>query len=494
MPFSFNLNREMPIRSLTNWKGRGRFLGYFWVLCLLLAMPLAASTVLIYVTNDAGDSIDVIDPVTNKIVQVIEGIEGPHAVVFSPDGSRLYISHESEDVLVVMDRMTARIIKKIPLTGHPENVAITKDGGRVLVCIWQQWANSGVLDIVDTNVLEKVKSIPMNNGLHDVYVTPDGKYAVAGSVAGKFISVIDVQTEQPVWEVKFDKGVHCIAFETGSDGSTRRIFAQLGHFPGFAVVDFATHKEVARIMLPNQPTGRIFNPNAPSHGNGVAPDGKTFWVNSSPAGSVFVYSLPELKLQGFVGTGDIPAWLTFTPDSKMVYVANSMSKSVSAIDTKTLKEVARIPVGEVPKRCTTLVLPSGSTASSVAAQSLDFEFFKNRVEPIFLAKRSGHARCYVCHSESHTAFRLEKLPPGSTFWIEEQSRRNFQNASSLVVLGDPTSSRLLMHSLSPEAGGDPVHQGGRQFASQNDPDWLTLAEWVRGQTASSVRLQAEADH
>ena len=178
----------------------------------------------------------------------------------------------------------------------------------------------------------------------------------------------------------------------------------------------------------------------------------------------------------------------------MVYVANSMSKSVSAIDTKTLKEVARIPVGEVPKRCTTLVLPSGSTASSVAAQSLDFEFFKNRVEPIFLAKRSGHARCYVCHSESHTAFRLEKLSPGSTFWIEEQSRRNFQNASSLVVLGDPTSSRLLMHPLSPEAGGDPVHQGGRQFASQNDPDWLTLAEWVRGQTASSVRLQAEADH
>ena len=254
MPFSFNLNREMPIRSLTNWKGRGRFLGYFWVLCLLLAMPLAASTVLIYVTNDAGDSIDVIDPVTNKIVQVIEGIEGPHAVVFSPDGSRLYISHESEDVLVVMDRMTARIIKKIPLTGHPENVAITKDGGRVLVCIWQQWANSGVLDIVDTNVLEKVKSIPMNNGLHDVYVTPDGKYAVAGSVAGKFISVIDVQTEQPVWEVKFDKGVHCIAFETGSDGSTRRIFAQLGHFPGFAVVDFATHKEVAELCC--QPTHR----------------------------------------------------------------------------------------------------------------------------------------------------------------------------------------------------------------------------------------------
>jgi YVTN family beta-propeller protein len=479
--------------SLMNWKGHCGRLRYLLLVWLLLAMPLGASTVLIYVTNDAGDSIDVIDPVTNKIVQVIEGIEGPHAVVFSPDGSRLYISHESENKLVVLDRKTGRIIKKVPLSGHPENIAITKDGGRVLVSIWQQWLGIGMLDIVDTTTLKKVKSIPMNNGLHDVYVTPDGKYAVAGSVAGKFVSVIDLQTEQPVWEVKFDKGIHCIAFEAGPDGSTRRIFAQLGNYPGFAVVDFDTHKEVARITLPNEPSGRIFNPNAPSHGNGVAPDGKTFWVNSSPAGSVFVYSLPELKLLGSVPTGDIPAWLTFTPDSKMVYIANSMSKSVSAIDTKTLKEVARIPVGEVPKRCSTLVLTSSATPPSMATQSLDFEFFKNRVEPIFLTKRAGHARCYVCHSESRTAFLLEKLSPGSTSWTEEQSRRNFQNALPLVVPGDPTSSRLLMHALSPEAGGDPVHQGGRQFASQNDTDWLTLAEWVRRQEASGVRLQVKED-
>ena len=114
---------------------------------------------------------------------------------------------------------------------------------------------------------------------------------------------------------------------------------------------------------------------------------------------------------------------------------------------------------------------------------VDFEFFKTRVEPIFLKKRPGHARCYVCHAESRTPFLLEKLSPGSTFWTEEQSRRNFQNVSQLVAPGDPTLSVLLMHPLAPEAGGDPVHNGGRQFTSQNDPDWLTLAEWVRGQKA-----------
>jgi hypothetical protein len=137
--------------------------------------------------------------------------------------------------------------------------------------------------------------------------------------------------------------------------------------------------------------------------------------------------------------------------------------------------------------------PSGKTqsgdargAQAPAAQAVDFEFFKTRVEPIFLKKRPTHARCYVCHSESATLFRLEKLAPGSTFWTEEQSLRNFQRVSQLVNSSDPMSSRLLMHPLAHDAGGDPYHAGGRQFASQDDPDWMTLAEWVRGGKEASA--------
>jgi hypothetical protein len=134
--------------------------------------------------------------------------------------------------------------------------------------------------------------------------------------------------------------------------------------------------------------------------------------------------------------------------------------------------------------------PAGQEASaSTAEKSVDYEFFKTRVEPIFLKKRSGHARCYVCHlagrGQNNTAFRLQKLSPGNTFWTEEQSKVNFQNVSALVVPGDPGSSRLLIHPLEREVGGDIYHGGGRQFASRNDPDWLTLAEWVRGQKANS---------
>ena len=135
---------------------------------------------------------------------------------------------------------------------------------------------------------------------------------------------------------------------------------------------------------------------------------------------------------------------------------------------------------------------SAEKVVSASAQSLDYEFFKTRVEPIFLKKRPGHARCYVCHSEQRGGSTgggppsyLVELPPGSTFWTEEQSRLNFNRVSRFVVPGDPASSPLLKHPLAPEAGGDgpPVHGGGRQFASQSDPDWQNLTQWVRGNKA-----------
>jgi YVTN family beta-propeller protein len=298
---------------------------------------------------------------------VIGGIELPHGVNFSPDGARVYISNEAESVLDVVNRESGAIHKKIPLSGHPNNIAVTKDGGRVLVGIH---ALPGAVDVIDASSLTLAKTIPVNGPIHNIYVTPDGKYAVAGSIESKLATVIDLQTDQVAWEVKFDNGVRPMAFDTNPDGSTKRIFAQLSNLNGFAVVDFASRAEVARIKLPDQPGGyggAEVRLNTPSHGIGVSPDGKSLWVGSTVANAVFEYSLPDLKLGGYCSlpnvyppnhapTGSVPEWITFTPDSKFVYVSNSGARSVSAIDAKTLQIVAVIPAGEVPKRINTLVL------------------------------------------------------------------------------------------------------------------------------------------
>jgi len=120
-------------------------------------------------------------------------------------------------------------------------------------------------------------------------------------------------------------------------------------------------------------------------------------------------------------------------------------------------------------------------------QLLDYEFFKARVEPIFLKDRPGHARCYSCHGSGNGPQYLVRLSPGSTSWTEEQSRQIFENVSKLVNRNDPLNSRFLIHPLSPVAGGDIefVHTGGRQFESKDDPDWKIMAAWASGEKLSA---------
>src|SRR5438105_573482 len=145
-------------------------------LWILLATALAARTVRIYVTNAAGASVDVIDPVTNKIVQTIKGIPSPHGVAFSPDGRRAYIASEL-GALYAVDTKTGEIIKKLSF-GPNTNAnlpATTKDGKQLFVCMNAprtdeplaptSYTMPGSVDIVDTTFLKVVKTIPMIHGM-----------------------------------------------------------------------------------------------------------------------------------------------------------------------------------------------------------------------------------------------------------------------------------------------------------------------------------------
>ncbi|HET9195434.1 MAG TPA: cytochrome D1 domain-containing protein [Vicinamibacterales bacterium] len=323
---------------------------------ILALSTVASAQVRVLQTNSQGDNIHLIDPATNQIVGEIKGVPINHGAAAAPDGSRFYFSSEAEQTLHVVDGKTLQTVKKIPLTARPNNISISRDGRRVYVGIVSA---PGAVDVIDTTSLEKVKSIPTKGGIHNVYVTPDGRHVIAGSIAGRLMTVIDQKTEEPIWTL-FEEGVRPMAFETNPDGSTKRIFVQLSNLHGFAVVDFAQRKEVARVELPNDiPADKVdkgpFNA-SPSHGLGVAPDGRTLWVTSRPNARVYAYSLPELKLLGAVDLGGRPDWVTFTPDSKQVYISTENTNSTVVVDVAARKEIARVKVGASPKRNITVVM------------------------------------------------------------------------------------------------------------------------------------------
>jgi YVTN family beta-propeller protein len=171
------------------------------------------------------------------------------------------------------------------------------------------------------------------------------------------LTVIDYPAETIAWELAMPSGVRPMAFSRKPSGATDKIFMNLSELHGFVVIDFDQRKEVARVTLPEPDHTAVAHiAGTPSHGLAVAPDGKSVWCNSSLNSSVYGYSLPDLKLIGGVKTGVVPDWLTFAP-SGVLYVANAGSNTTSAVDIRALRVKATIPVGQVPKRNITVVLP-----------------------------------------------------------------------------------------------------------------------------------------
>jgi YVTN family beta-propeller protein len=348
------------------------------VLCAVSFSLAAAqqSKLRIIQTNSAGDNVHIIDPLTNKVVGEIKGIEAPHGVVVAPNGSRIYISEQADKTLTVVDGKTLEVTKRIPLSGNPNLVDITPDGRWIYVAIALTWDDysefpqikagpSGGVDVIDALSLQNVKTIALKGGIHDLNVTPDGKYVIAGSSRGakppaNLMNVIDVRTNEVAWSLLINPAPSPMAISSNPDGSTKWIFAQNGSANGFAVLDFATQAKINEIKLPDiapEKQNRHGGPSV-SHGIALTADQKTLLVNSRLNSTLYAYSVPDLKLLGGVALGGKGAgWLTITPDDKTAYVANEHTNDVSVVDIKLLKEVALIPVGFAPARNATWMAP-----------------------------------------------------------------------------------------------------------------------------------------
>lgn len=329
-----------------------------WVAGASARAPIKNLTLRIIQTNSAGDDVHIIDPVEQKVVNHIKDIDKPHGVQVSPDGARLYITNEGHHSVDVIDTRTMRLYRRISLSNKPHNLALSQDGSKLYVGIFP---NPGAVIVVDTEKLEAVKEIQTEGGIHNVYVTPDGKYAVAGSVQESTINVIDTATDEMAWVLKMSSGIRPMTFDTNPDGSTRNIYVQLSNYHGFAVVDFEKRKEVRRI---EHPVLAGVEPHydglqlAPAHGLGISPDGKYLWSLSKVYGYAYIHTLSDLKEVARIPVGQHPEWLAFTTDGSQAYIGAAGDNATVVIDTDKLIEVNRIPVGQAPKRLISAMLPA----------------------------------------------------------------------------------------------------------------------------------------
>jgi YVTN family beta-propeller protein len=315
------------------------------------AVPATGDLARLYVTNSLGDDITVIDLGSLQPVGDIKVGEHVHGVCAQADGRRLFTTVESDHTLKVIDTATNTVLQTIPLTGRPNQCAATPDGRFVGIPI----RDGNSVDIVDTTQGKVVKVLPVkvphncfNNGSNnDMYVSSMGDHE---------IDRIDLRTMEYV--AKVPVGGIPRPYDVAKDG--KKIYVALTSFHGFAVVDASARGDgkIERIELPPAPaSGCTLEPDTPTHGLALSPNGKELWVTSLADNGIYVYDVATKKISKEIPTGKCPNWISFSPDGRYATVSNSASDDASIFDARTRKELARIKVGKGPKRLVAVNVP-----------------------------------------------------------------------------------------------------------------------------------------
>lgn len=321
------------------------------------AMALAAATpkpaTMLYVTNSGSGDVTVIDLATLKVVGDIKVGAAVHGAAVEADGRKVFTTIESNNTLRVIDTATNKIEATIKLTGRPNQCAVTPDGKYVAVPI----RDGNSVDIVSVAQRKVVKTLPVKMP-HNCFDAGSNQYIFVSSMGSDEIDRIDLGAME--YAGKTPVGGVPRPYVVRSDGRT--MYVALSDLHGFAIVDVTGKNPIQKFRMPaKNPTPRPhpFEPiNTLTHGLALTPDETELWVTSLLDDCVYVYNVAENKIVASVATGEAPNWVTFSPDGKYCCVSNPGSNDCSIIDVETRREVARLKVGQVPKRLVAARVPS----------------------------------------------------------------------------------------------------------------------------------------
>ena len=251
----------------------------------------------VYVPNSKGDTVDIIDPSSYKIIghfalpKHSKGLLEPQHVVPSWDLKKLWVAQDLGDQLTLID----------PSTG--------KEGETIHV-----------------------------DDPYNMYYTPDGKYAIIMAEREKRIDFRDAQTMKVVNRVPVGcRGVNHADFSV--DG--RYMIATCEFSSELIKVDIASQKVLGHLAL---------EPKGMPQDCRISPDGKVFYVANMDTDGVHLIDGDSFKQIGFLHTGKGAHGLYFSRDAKYLYVSNRGEGSVSLINLATRQVATKwtIPGGGSP--------------------------------------------------------------------------------------------------------------------------------------------------
>jgi YVTN family beta-propeller protein len=268
----------------------------------------------------------------------------------------------------------------------------------------------GSISLFDLASGVEMARVPIGPAIpHEVGVSPDGRLALTGEYGpndapGRHLVVIDVAEGRLVGRIDLGpkSRPHSVVFLP--DG--RRAVATLEQSDRIALVDV-----VDRRVLRTLPTG-----GREGHMVRLSPDAARAFVSSRGAkGTLSIISLAGEAAPVVIPTGEGAEGLAVTPDGREVWVVNRVARTISIVDTQSLKVVHTIDVPPDARRAE--ISPSGRVlvphggASPAPAQVLSVYSVKTRALVRRLALHEGRKGSggFGIHLVGERAFVSDRL-------------------------------------------------------------------------------------
>ncbi len=286
----------------------------------------------IYVPNSKSDTVDVIDPRTYKVVGHFPVGGLPQHVVPAYDLKTLYVTNDTGNSLTPIDPLTGKPGAAIPVD-DPYNMYFTPDG-RFAIVVAEALHR---LDFRDAHTFHLRHSLPVQcRGVDHIDFSADGRYLLASCEFSGQVMKVDVQRQRVVGMLSLRPGAMPQDVKLSPDGRVFYVADMMSN--GLWKID-ARRFRVTGFL----PTGRG------AHGLYPSRDARLLYVSNRNAGTISVVSFATGKV---VTTWHIPGGSPdmggVSADGKVFWLSGRYNGEVYAIDTRTGRLLHRIAVGAGP--------------------------------------------------------------------------------------------------------------------------------------------------
>jgi YVTN family beta-propeller protein len=318
----------------------------------------APGSPLVYVSDETGTSVVVVDPIGKTVVQKISVGKRPRGLKISPDGTKLLVAlsgspiggpgvdesklppaDRAADGIGVIDLATHSVIKKYDSGSDPESFAISLDGKMIFVSN-EDTGEMTALDLESGEIKAKVKVGEEPEG---VTTGPDGRVVFVSCEGSNEVVAIDTTTFKVVGHIPTGPRPRSIAFS--KDGAIGFVASE--NSGTLTVFDTKTRKVRKTITLP-RPTEPGAIPPRPM-GLQMSPDGASLYVSLGRAKSVAVI---DVATQAYKSTmtdvGARPWGIGLSADGTKLYTANGPSGDIAIVDVASGKTEAKVATGGSP--------------------------------------------------------------------------------------------------------------------------------------------------